>query len=201
MAKQCDGVQLVEMLLEELECENKNQLANKLNVSAPKIQSWESAKTLSKTVIKNVIDAVRSQAVKSAIDPIVEFHKLNHYHGNQIDNLRKKIDDPEICERLKNSRGIYSFYDSNGKIVYVGKTEKNNLLSEMEQAFKLKRPNYQRKLANKDGKFSVHRLGINDTAEFLSAYEVHQSVIGNVEAFLTRMVPNDVVNKKTESFR
>ena len=201
MTKACDGALLVEMLLAELACDNKNQLANRLGVAAAKVQSWENAKSLSKTVVKNVIAAVRNAAIRTAIEPIMEFHALNHLHGHDKDTLLKKIDNKVICERLKDSTGIYSFYDSNGRIIYVGKTEKNTLMAEMTQAFNLSRPNYSRKLADKNGKFGTNQLSIRDTAEFVSAYKVDEHAIGNVEAFLTRMMPNDIVNKKTENFK
>ncbi len=200
MVKSCDGAQLVSMLMEELHCSNKNQLANRLGVPAPKIQSWENAAFLSKTIVRNVIRTVRDAAIRNSISPIVEFRQLNHLHGHDADTLVKKIDSKEVCEKLKDAKGIYSFYDSSGRIVYVGKTEKSNLLAEMTQAFNLIRPNYSRKLANGQGKFKTHSLALRDTAEFVSAYEVDTNAIGNVEAFLTRVIPNDVVNKKTENF-
>jgi transcriptional regulator with XRE-family HTH domain len=202
MSNQCDGKQLILMLRTALGCNNKNQLATKLGVSAASIQSWERAENLSKTVVMNVIKAVRDAAIKSSIEPIMEFHQLNHGHGHEKDTLLKKIDHELYCNKLRELKGIYSFYDSNGRIIYVGKTEKKNLLSEMNQAFNLVRPNYVRKLLdNKSGKFIARRLAIKDTAEFVSAYAVNEHAIGNVEALLIRMVPNDVVNKRTEKFR
>lgn len=200
MVKPCDGSQLVEMLREELGCDNKNQLATRLGVPAAKIQSWENAASLSKTIVRNVIRTVRDVAIRTSITPIAEFHHLNHLHGHDADTLTKKIDNKDICNRLKNSSGIYAFYDSNGKVIYVGKTEKNNLMTEMSQAFNLVRPNYTRKLANGNGNFKIQKLAIRETAEFMSAYKVDMNAIGNVEAFLTRIIPNDIVNKKTENF-
>lgn len=201
MTKPCDGALLVEMLRKELHCENKNQLAKKLGKPAASINAWADLPTLTKAVVRNVIGAVRDAAIRSAIEPILEFRQLDHFHGHAADTLRKKIADKDVCTKLMKSRGIYSFYDSNGRVIYVGKTEKTNLLVEMTQAFKLTRKNYTRKLANKNGKFSVNTLAIRDTAEFVSAYSVDVNAIGNVEALLTRMIPNDIVNKKTENFR
>jgi hypothetical protein len=200
MAKPFSGSELVGLLIEELGCHNKAQVARRLNVKPAQIQSWENGK-LTKLVARNVIRKVKASAVNRAIAPIIEFHQLNHLHGKKTDTLRKKIDNKSVCDELKLKKGIYTFYDSNGRIIYVGKTEKNNLLSEMDQAFKLKRNKYLRKLVNKKGDFKSHSLTLRDTAEFVSAYEVDSDVIGNIEAFLTRIIPNDVVNQKTERFK
>lgn len=194
------GKDLVEMLMKELNQPNRAQLAKKLAVKPGQIQAWEKA-NLTKVIVRNVIRKVRNSAINQSIRPIVEFHELNHPHGDAKDTLLKKINNPKVCKELKATKGIYAFYDSNGSIIYVGKTERGNLLAEMTQAFELVRQNYKRKLANGNGKFSIHTLAIRHTADFVSAYEVDENLIGNVEAFLTRLIPNDVVNKKTENFK
>lgn len=191
---------LVEMLMDEFECTNKNQLATKLGVSWPKIQYWENKKPTN-IIVRNIVRSVRNSAVKNSVRPILEFHKLHHDHGHKDDTLRKKIDNKDVCEKLKQTKGIYSFYDSNGRIIYVGKTEKNSLMTEMSQAYGKVRTNYTRKLLGSGKKLKVHKLRIEDTADFVSAYEVDPFAIGNMEALLIRMIPNDIVNTKTENFR
>ena len=106
MVKALKGSDLIELLLKELECPNKAQLAKRLNMRATSIQSWENA-DLTKTLIRNVIRKVRDSAVNRSIVPIVEFRQLNHLHGHSSDTLRKKIDSDGICQKLNKSKGIY----------------------------------------------------------------------------------------------
>lgn len=199
MAGPCSGEQLIEMLMKELECKNISELGKRIGKGS-NIQAWKRSEFLSKTIIKNVISAVKKEAIRNSIKPIMEFHRLDHLHGNSKDTLRKKLNNKEICNKLSNSHGIYSYYDSNGKIIYVGKTEKSDLFTEMNQSFGLSRNNYTRKTVD-NGKFKIIKLCIKDSAYYASAYSVDQNVIGNVEALLTRMIPNDVVNKRTENFK
>lgn len=191
---------LIKMLMKEFACSNKNQLAAQLGTSPAKIQYWETNEPTA-TIVRNIVRLVRNTAIRNAIDPVMEFHKLKHDHGHKDDTLRKKIDNKEICERLNSAKGIYSFYDSNGRVIYIGKTEKNSLMIEMSQAYGLIRPNYRRKLLGNSGKLKSHKLKIEDTADFVSAYEVDENAIANIEALLIRMIPNDVVNSNTENFR
>ena len=194
------GADVVRILRDEFDCNNNNQLAEALDENAAQIWAWENG-SLTQTKLKNILRKLRTISVKNSIRALAEFRELNHDHDHKIDNLRRRMDDEKLVNILHETKGIFSFYDSDGKIIYVGKTEKKTLMNEMTQAYNLARPNYRRKLADKNGKFTVRKLSINDTAQFFSAYEVDGAVIGNIEALITRMIPNNIVNKKTEKFK
>jgi hypothetical protein len=149
-------------------------------------------------IARNIIRKFAIASVKSSLEQIVEFRKLDHFHGKSVDTLAKKIGSKPIADQLNRTKGIYLFYDSSGKVIYCGRTVKNVLLKEMQQAFNLRRPQYKRKLTDAKGNFSNRKLSIRDTAHYFSAYRVDDVLIANLEAFVTRIVPNDLINKKTE---
>jgi hypothetical protein len=193
-----DGTSFVDLLLQQFKCENDHQLSKRLGVAPPTIGNWRTG-GLSKTVVKNALNSIKTSMVAGSIKPIVEFHPLDLFHGHKIDNLKKRINDKNLVDKLQAAKGIYSFYDSQAHIIYFGKTTKN-LLTEMSQAYGLARPGYRRKRV--DGtNFKFVSLTIRETAAFLSAYEIDVDLISNLEAFVTRMVPNNIINRRTENFR
>jgi hypothetical protein len=70
----------------------------------------------------------------------------------------------------------------------------------MRQAYDLRRPQYVRKFTNAQNVFKNKKLTIRYTALYFSAYQVDDVLIADLEAFVTRIVPNDLINKKTERF-
>jgi hypothetical protein len=190
--------QFVDLLLEELDCNNLNQLALRLGASYQKVHSGQKKGALTKTIVRNVVYLLIENALKASFAPIVEFHPLNHIHGHKLDTLTKKIASKAVVDKLKAQKGIYLFYDSSGSVIYCGRTVKSLLLAEMKQAFNLARPQYKRKFANAQGQFKLQQLTIRDTAHYFSAYRVDDRVSANLEAFVTRIIPNNLINRKTE---
>jgi hypothetical protein len=192
------GSDLVDVLLKELDCKNDNQLAQRLGVAAPNIYAWRNRGQVTKTIFRNALRRVSTRAVQTSIKPIAEFRKLDLFHGKNIDTLTKRIGLKPLIERLKTQKGIYLFYDSSGEVIYCGRTTKKNLLSEMTQAYEQPRAQYKRKFTNGQNKFATQTMAIRDTALYFSAYQVDDFLISNLEAFVTRVVPNNLINKKTE---
>jgi hypothetical protein len=71
----------------------------------------------------------------------------------------------------------------------------------MNQAYGLRRPQYRRKSTENGADFKFTVLTLRDTAAMFSAYEVDPDLIYTLEAFLTRVAPNDIINRKTERFK
>ena len=190
------GNDFVDLLLVELKCKDDSSLSRRLNVKAPNVNYWRQQKKLTKAIVRNVLRKLTNVVIKSSFEPIVEFHALDLWHEQNVDSLTKRIASKSLVARLKKEKGIYLFYNSSGKVIYCGRTIKNVLLTEMTQAYGIRRPQYVRKFANANGIFRNQKLSIKDTALYFSAYRVDDVLIANLEAFVTRIVPNDLVNKK-----
>jgi hypothetical protein len=152
--------------------------------------------------------------LKRAIQPIIEFFPVDRSNAEKPklvptdeNNFNKKLQ-----KTLKDSPGIYLFYNSEGKVIYVGKTKKN-LWAEMNSVFNRDRP--AQKI--KDVKHPIHHafkpafakqrrpkerpVRLFDITAYFSAYQVDPSLIGNLEALLIRALPNNLVNIKMETFK
>lgn len=86
------------------------------------------------------------RAVKNAVRPIVELCAIEKITSRQEANWEiipsTKAKYPrqyELRQYLEGAKGIYFFYDSGGKILYTGKTEKQTLWKEMNNAFNRER--------------------------------------------------------------
>ena len=109
--------------------------------------------------------------------------------------------------------GLYVFYDSRGKALYVGQTQKQNIWKEMNLAFNrdrsaqvlmlVKHPerNVEFMPANSKVRQPADTiLRLYDLAAYFSAYEVIPEMVDNLEALLVRAFPNDLLNYKMEKF-
>jgi hypothetical protein len=117
-----------------------------------------------------------------------------------------------IRAELKAAHGIYVFYNSQCRAIYIGKADSLSLWTELKNAFNRKReaqtiwkvqhprigetfkPAYKKKRRIKKRQVYLHEI-----ASFLSVYEVGDRLIGNLEALLVRSFPNELSNAKMES--
>lgn len=192
------GEALIEVLRHELECKNNNQLAKKLGVLAPQIAAWERSK-LTRAVFRNIIRKLETRLVSNSFEAICEFRQLSPHQEGTANSLRNRINSVELCEKLGRSQGIYAYYDSSGKLIYVGKTEKNHLLGEMGQQFSKRKVAIKR--TNGNGEFVRTQVPLREFVEYCSAYRVHKSVIANFEALIARLAPNDIFNSQIPRYR
>lgn len=130
--------------------------------------------------------------------------------SNKTNNTRQN----ELRSYLEKSKGIYFFYDSGGKIIYTGKTEKQTLWKEMNSAFNRERQAhtvFQVKHPTTGDSFKPawkklrqprsRAVYLHDTANYFSVYEVSFELIGNLEAMIIRAMCNDISNVKMEKFK
>lgn len=104
----------------------------------------------------------------------------------------------EIRKLLENNQGIYIFYDSLGKAIYAGKTEKNTLWLEMKSAYNRERSS-QKKFRRTSGiKIAKKPYYLHEVAEYVSVYSVRPYAIGFIEALLIHSFPNDLTNVRVE---
>jgi len=117
-----------------------------------------------------------------------------------------------VRDELKAAHGIYVFYNSQCRAIYVGKANSLSLWGELKNAFNRKReaqivwkvkhpltgksfnPAYKKKRRIKKRQVYLHEI-----ASFLSVYEVGDRLISNLEALLLRTFPNELSNAKMES--
>jgi len=198
MAKQKSGTILIHTLRTELDCKNNNQLAKKLGVTAPQISAWSQA-SLSRTIARNILRRLEQRFVRNSFERIFEFRKLLPPDTGKANTIRKRIGSKEICKTLAEAKGIYAFYDSRGRIIYIGKTEKNHLLGEMGQQFSNRKVAIRR--TNRKGNFVHMKVPLRDFVEYRSAYKVHSEVIADFEALVARLAPNNLENSQIPKYK
>ncbi len=98
-------------------------------------------------------------------------------------------------EKMEGKHGIYIFYDSSGNVIYVGKAERTDFKSEVNQqckrVIKIYGENLTRNLKVQQGTITKR----------VSLYEVNPiEAIHNVEAILIRAMFNHNTNVKIEKF-
>jgi hypothetical protein len=157
-----DGEQFVKILKEEFE----------VKLGPVTEHQWRRKPSVSPTLLKNALHKLKSQLLYSAITQIVEFHKLNLHHGENVDSFAKRIADKKVLESLRSSKGVYAFYEGQGRLVYIGKTEKNWLFDEMNQRYKGKNAKKVRFRIFKKGRAKQQDARIADVAVYFSAYAI-----------------------------
>lgn len=183
------GEDLVSILVDEL----------KVNISAATKSQWNKKRNISKRMLRNAFHHFEKQKFYKSIVPLAEFHEFNFKHGKNADSFANRVHNKIIEDKLKeqDSIGIYAFFDTSGRCIYIGKTEKRTLFSEMEQRYSNK-PISVRIMSK--GKACPLKSKIKDVAHYFSAYKIEKHLIKNVEALLTRVIINSASNIRIESF-
>lgn len=197
-----------------------------IGLTGGRLSQWRSSRRKLTTrqvasLVKRTSELAKKRALKSAIRPIVEFYPIERTSSLQDakweiipSDKTEKPRQNELRSYLENSRGIYFFYDSGGKIIYTGKTEKQSLWREMNGAFnrerqahtvyKVKHPKTGDSFQPAWKKLRQPRnrvVYLHDTANYFSVYEISSELIGNLEAMIIRALCNDVSNVKMEKFK
>ncbi|WP_146170562.1 hypothetical protein [Cereibacter changlensis] len=151
------------------------------------------------------------------IRPIVEYAALDCSHKS---NYEYKIFDDvecsshsywgEIVGRLKTSNGLYIFYDSVSKPLYVGIAPSQTIWVRANQSYNKFRDRQARLVGVKHPSSNVmynpsqvrpvRRTGFTlaDVASYFSAYEVSPDLLGGLEAFAIRAFGGALLNTKME---
>jgi hypothetical protein len=197
---------LVEALLEFYNVTQKSKLPKAFDRS--NISNWKTKDaTISKLILKNVFGKVGEATTNNLVEPIAEFYKA------EIINSKGKILHKSTIDKLKNSKGIYVFYNSQGKAIYVGKTKEQNLWKELGNAYNRRRSNQNisrvkhNKIVRVDAKptetrqIVKHNVSLKEIASYFSAYKIDETFIDSMETTIIRMFPNDLLNTKIEKFK
>jgi len=219
------ATELIEALSKKLETNSQGELASILGVTVGTLINWKNRdEDLSPLQVASALAKSRSAAVRKAqletIQPIVELYPIDKcnsprnaiwlvFNGGASAGLYAR----GLKDALEKSYGIYIFYDSRGKALYVGKAREQSIWQEMNKAFNRKRdiqnislvrhpernqefkPGYEKLRQPKDT-----QLELFDLAFYFSAYHVDDGMIDDLEALMVRGFVNDLLNVRMETF-
>lgn len=199
------------------------RLAKELGISVPtlmKIKAGDVTVKQAASLLEKFAAATKARTIEGAITPIIEFFALNHTLTKAGASYR--IFDPSdakntyfqgLKQRLDSAYGIYIFYDSRGRALYVGKAEAQTLWREIHSAFnRARNPVQSIKIADHPWekeyrpetevrrKIVKRSVAIAELATYFSAYEIAAGMIGKFEATLIRAFANDLLNVRIENF-
>jgi len=223
------GIQLIEAAKIKFGIRTDKDLSEKLGVSIPTISLWKKQRReitpqQMAGLLNKASEKATSQALKTAIHPIVEFFGIDRClsrggKNSEIFSSKKENGDDHsylsgLKEELENNNGIYIFFDSVGKAIYAGKARKQSLWKEMNRAFNrrrdvqtircVKHPMDRERIYRTSD--VTHRQIVKrqkylwHIASYFSAYRVVEDIIDNMEAMLLRSFPNNLLNEKMEQF-
>lgn len=205
-------------------------LANEIGQTQANITQWKlREQDITPRQIVNLLksyrDAVETRLAETCISPVVEFFPITPVpskRGTKYEVFSPlsgdKSDHPYrsgIRQALCDTQGIYLFYDSRGRALYAGQTNKQSLWNEINGAFNRERgrdlqsikivshPDTKKKYERYDERtrqISERGFLLREVARYFSAYEVHSLMISNLESLIIRSFANDLLNKKMENF-
>ena len=233
--KETTRARLISKLKDHYKVEKSIDLAKLLSATDKKTSGWNAKiatwpkddKPISHTEILNLVkDAVdaavqrerdkskaeREEIYKTFIVPIIEYFPIKKTLVQKQHEILPD-DSESISGRVRDDleeskRGVYIFYDSRGRAIYVGKTEKKTLWVEMNLAFN-RAPHNDQKIYRIDHKSNAQTkdvLGpkpvkLLEVAKYFSAYKVRPEMVHNIEALLIRALADNLLNKKMETFK
>jgi transposase len=219
------AIELIEALSRKLETTSQNELARVLGISVNTLSNWKRQdEDLSPQQVAAALAKSRTAAVSRAqletIQPIVEFYRIDKCLTKREKSWQifdtgsdATLYAHGLKEELEACSGIYIFYDSRGRALYVGKAKDQSLWKEMNLAFNRKRevqkialvqhpernqefkPGYEKLRQPKDT-----LLELSDLAAYFSAYYVDDGMINDLEALMVRGFANDLLNVRMETF-
>lgn len=221
------STELLRHLTKKLGMKSDAELAAVLGIKPHALHHWRKETTsLTALQVANAINnahkAAQSHVHSHAIKPIVEFFPIDSVEAGRLGNrLQVFPTGPDcgkhlqgLCNILTAAKsGLYIFYDTRGKALYAGQTQKQSIWKEMNLAFNRDRSAQVMTLVRhptKDVSFQPahvkvrqptdRTLRLHDLAAYFSAYEVLPAMVDDLEALLIRAFPNDMLNYKMEKF-
>ncbi|WP_155639409.1 hypothetical protein [Burkholderia diffusa] len=153
------------------------RFSHELGISAGTVSNWLKYGLTGRKLSDGLLKA-RQRAVKSAhecaIAPVVEYFQLSAYRRSTNGTAELFPTRPPNTTKallglkgaLEQSHGIYVFYDSRGRALYVGKAQRQSLWREMNLAFNRDRDTTQR----------VYRVQHPERGEFRTSDEYARQV-------------------------
>ena len=204
---------------------NNNDVAQYLGTKAAQLSNWRTkGRDITNREIAGMFERSRKAAVeeaqRTAIMPVAEFYPIERTRSPREAKwqLFASADNAPLPERglrdaLDTAQGVYVFYDTRGRALYVGKTKKLTLWKEMNSAFnrdrgrqelfRVQHPTRNQEFVSATDyprRIRQVSVALADIAAYFSAYEVAPSMIDVIETLLIRAFANDLLNTKMETF-
>lgn len=217
---------LINALKKKFKTPTDKALVDRLWITAVTLNNWrngESNLTLTKiaSLIHRTVTKCEKEARLFSIRPIVEYYPVDPSKSArgarwEVFNTSTKKNQRlgKIKNQLEEANGIYLFYDSQCKALYVGKAKDQSLWHEMNNAFNRERETQKLLTVNhpntgnsfspaheKPRQITNTYLLLHDLACYFSAYEVEKDLIDNMEAMLVRAFANTVLNARMEKIK
>jgi hypothetical protein len=150
----------------------------------------------SRATWKKLLGRLAANVTRDVVSPIVEFEPIIPHHVGSTWRLHSDLASSNALRaKVENKLGLYMFYDSAYRILYVGKSA-SNLDFEIRQRLngRVNRSVYA------PAKLKDVKMG--HMARYLSAYEVYpEDAIHNLEVLLLRAFANDTANTNIGHFK
>lgn len=202
-------------------------LAKHLGISVAGLANWRSREIVSAKQMASLLGCVAKAAKRcaqtEAIRPVVEFFQIQAAAVGTGDNWKifdvgnGNTSHPYLAglkHEMETHRGVYVFYDSRGRALYVGKTKSQSLWKEINLAYnrdrdprlqsilRVQHPERRQDFRTSDEMRRQIRpinVRLHELAQYVSAYQVADEMISDIESLLIRSFPNDLLNKKIEN--
>jgi hypothetical protein len=203
------------------------EVARYLGITVTALGYWRDQRSITSRQVSSLLFRIEKRAVeeaeRNAIRPIVEFYPIKKvksrkqaqwdiFSPSDQNGKGKHPYTAGLREQLDTKHGIYVFYDSRGRALYVGKTTQQSLWREMNSAFNRERTVQQIRRVDHPEKRVVFRTSdekrrqirlrsvkLHHLAMYFSAYCVSDRLIGELESLLIRSFPNDLLNSRMEN--
>jgi hypothetical protein len=217
------AIELFDKLKNDFDLKTDSDLAKLLGLTSGRLSQLRKSNSKLSTrqvvgMLKRTATFAKKKALRSAIRPIVELYPIRRTSSRQekkweiiSSDKGKHSKESSLRKYLEKARGIYFYYDSGGKILYTGKTEKQTLWKEMNGAFNrerqtnkvylVKHPSTGKTFTPAWKKLRQPKnevVFLHDIAQFFSVYEVAPEIISNLEAMIIRALCNNLSNVKME---
>ena len=210
------GSELCDILQKQLDLKTGTALGNALGLTQGRISQVRSnkklltAKQVAKFFGKAIIHKVGDEFF-NAVVPLVEFFEIHRTKTtHNVSWLPFDVKKQNALKTLlSDAQGIYAFYNSEGEIIYLGKTMGQTIFKEMNNAYNRDFPSYQiltvnhpwKKFKQSDNgtrQIKKRNAHLHETARYFSCYKVSEELISPLEALLIRVLPNNLINVKIE---
>ena len=182
----------------------KHQIAEMLSVSDSRLNTIKKTGLERKSVMERWAQKMKKSTVKHTLnniyDSICELEEITMGESHIVFKKSNK-DTKDYLKRLQKEKGIYIFYDSVGKAIYAGKTENQTLFDEMNNVLSRNRGDAQVIYKKRWNKISKYSYKLKEVAAYVSAYQVRDEFISNIEALFVRAFPNDLTNVRIEKIQ
>lgn len=201
------------------------QIATYLGISIGTLRNWTASEEIKPhqiaKLLSRVENASRQKAENEVLRPVVEFFRIapagegpkKTVFSTKDSNGKKHPYHSGLKDELDSHWGIYIFYDSRGRALYVGKARQQTLWKEINLVYNRDRkaqtirrvdhPERRQDFRNYDEmrrQIRIRAVRLSDIAEYFSAYYVTDSLVNNLESLLIRSFPNDILNIRMENF-